>query len=498
MTTYNKVEVSTNDSGQTLHFVEFELYDTSGLNVALLGTASQTSTFITAVASFGNDGNTVQIASEIAFAGTQGTGTWTLDLAQSYTMAELSHVVIYNRLGNVGEEDRFAGATIKLVSTDGLETVQIGTGTVDLIQTFNVNPSFNQVTLSTLTTGNVLNFTEFELYDTNGTNIALLGTASQTSTFQTAVASIGNNGFNDGTVASGDTYSFAHTTSAGTWTLDLAQSYLKSELSEAIFYNRITNLSEDLRTIGMIISLHSVDGLVTEQIGVCTSDYMQTFVITEKNMVITPSISTLSVAIADVAGGLIYRTVVTDDSSGNKIYDKYVTGSITGIVQEIRSLSQETAYTVTLYVDSGSGMELFQQENVQTLTNSAGNYNISDLEESGTYDLSILDSLEASNISDVLGDLFSTGDKLSISLSGKSTLTTFVQLGETVSTTDPVVAPFNTSSGSGQVFTLQLSDNTTTDVDFNELNNSITIGGVEYAEGQGFVLDGKKCYMKDL
>lgn len=90
----------------------------------------------------------------------------------------------------------------------------------------------NKLTLSTIATNQLLNFSEFGVYDQNGVNIALLGTASQTSTFRDET-------FGASVAINGDTSSsFAATNGAGIWTLNLAQSYLKSELISATFYNQ--------------------------------------------------------------------------------------------------------------------------------------------------------------------------------------------------------------------------------------------------------------------
>lgn len=137
---------------------------------------------------------------------------------------------------------------------------------------------FNRVTLSTESTP--LNFTEFELYDQAETNIALLGTASQTSTWGSANASTGINGGTDETVVSGYDYNFVATSGAGTWTLDLDRGYSLKELNRAVFHNRIGQSGEVNWFIGATINLHSVDDTVTEEIGVGTADLIQTFVIT--------------------------------------------------------------------------------------------------------------------------------------------------------------------------------------------------------------------------
>lgn len=508
MTTYNRVTLSTVANGQNLHLTEFELFDTNGVNVALAGTASQTSDFATAFARIANNGiidDTVAAGDSFSFAHTAGPGVWTLDLAQSYLQTELSSAVFHNRYTpRQNELERAIGMIFTLHSSDGLTSLQFGVGTADQIQTFVINPpppSFNRITLSTVTSGQLLNFTELEVFDQNGTNIAPLGTASMSSQFSSAVASTAINGSTDGTVVAGYSFNFAATSGAGTWTLDLAQDYLQSELSTAIFYNRVTiSPSEKARAIGMIASLHSVDGSTTVQIGVGTADEVQTFVITPEPeyLLVNPGVATMNVVMLEVDGALSYRVTIDEDTSGRRVYGEIVASIDTEYEKKIRSLTPGTTYTVTMYADYGSGLEQVGQKSIQTLENSPENYDISQFGGDGKYDLSTLDSSEFDQISEILGDLFTTGETLDINISGRSAKVSFVKLGEAVSSGDSVIAPFDSSAGPGQSFTLQLSDSSTTEIDFNEASSSITVNGSEYKEEEGFVLDGKKCYIANV
>ena len=135
--------------------------------------------------------------------------------------------------------------------------------------------TFDQVVISTANTGEYLHFVEFELYNTDGVNIALLGTATQDSvTSRMLLAPLGN----DGTTSQDNNDTFIHTDMGGTWTLDLDRPYSGTELTSAVFYNRVFgNAILGPRATGGTITLHSSDGLDPYEIGVLGGDAIQTF-----------------------------------------------------------------------------------------------------------------------------------------------------------------------------------------------------------------------------
>lgn len=218
-----------------------------------------------------------------------------------------------------------------------------------------------------------------------------------------------------------------------------------------------------------------------------------------KPVILTLGIGSMDIYVKEVTGALSYKIVVTEDVSGENVYDEIVASFDTEYFKKIRSLTPGTAYTTTVSVNSGSGFEQLDQQSAQTLFNSSESYDLTRFGSNGMYDLSSLDSSEFDLIKDVIVELFSTGETLDIIVSGKKKSTVaVVKLGEIVSSDESILAPFDSSAGGGQSFTLQLSDNSTADIGFNEANNSITVGGHDYQEGETFVLDGKKCYIKNI
>jgi len=504
--TYNKVTFTLHDL--EFHFAEFELYDMNGANIALLGTASNSNTKWNGYAHLGNDGNTdpvftfdESVNSVVMMNGDPTGSTWTLDLDKDYPKPDLWKVVVYNRVADHGEEQRLIGAEILLHSSDGLETDQVGVCSADAVQTFVITArprSFNQVVIQSAP-GQYLQISEFELYTMNGNNISPLGTTTLSSVWQDKTGDFAIDGNNDVT----DFGSVAIGQPDATWTLDLDQDYLESELERAVYYNRGDGaVGEHLRANGSIISLHSSDGMDPVEIGVCNSDLVQTFVITAKpvSIVLSPRVTRIRATIAEIDGAVSYRVVVGEEGSGSTtVTHDEITGIVTDRTVEIKNLQAETTYAVTLYVSYGSGYEVVQTDSSQTLANVASNYSVADYGAAGTYDLSTLDQAELDGVSQVMNDLFTTGEKVGVRVAGKKTATlSFVKRGEVTTTDDSVLAPFSSSSGSGQMFTLQLSDASTKTVSYDETSYSITIGDQEYMAGDRFVLDGRKCTILEV
>ncbi|CAM9700028.1 unnamed protein product [Ectocarpus sp. 6 AP-2014] len=347
-----------------------------------------------------------------------------------------------------------------------------------------------------------LHFTEFELYHSNGTNIALIGTASQTSTFQSAVASTGINGYNDGTVAPGDTFSFCSTQFAGDWTLTLDKNYTRSELSHITWYNRDTTSQGELdRAIGTTINLYYV-GDTTEEIGVLTADVVQDFVITEKNMTFIPAVTTAQIEVKQVDGATGYRVDIFNMSTGERVFREDISTISTTHNTNATLLTPSTSYTAYLYLNMGSGLELSESGIFDTLANSLASYDTNNYGGGGEFDLSNLGAVGIELIDEFLNDLFTTGDNIEINIDGvlSNVKSTFVNRGFTVSldNIDAVVAPFNENAGSGQQITMTLSDNTTTVASYDETVNSVSVEGSIYAPGDSFILDGKKVVVFDL
>lgn len=164
--------------------------------------------------------------------------------------------------------------------------------------------------------------------------------------------------------------------------------------------------------------------------------------------------------------------------------------------KNIKSLDPEVEYTVRLYVDSGSGYEMTEQQVVSTLANSASNYEVDDFVEDGKIQLDGLDAAAKTRMSAVMNELFTTGDKINVNLGGKrSKEAKFVNRGSTsrIDEAEALLLPFDAGSGSAQTINIQLSDDSTTAVVYDEVANTVAVESVVYSTGDSFLIDGQKC-----
>lgn len=173
-------------------------------------------------------------------------------------------------------------------------------------------------------------------------------------------------------------------------------------------------------------------------------------------------------------------------------FSEFLSGS-----KNVESLDPEVEYTMRLYVDSGSGYELGEEKAVTTLANSAANYVIDDFVQDGKNNLDGLNTAARTRMSAVMNDLFTTGDKISVSVGSKrgNMEAKFVNRGGTtrVSAADALLLPFDTESGAAQTISLQMSDDSTKVVTYNDAANTISVDSVDYSPGDFFVVDGQKC-----
>ena len=353
---------------------------------------------------------------------------------------------------------------------------------------------FNQLIIESPIETNIV---ELEIYDTLGTNIALLGTASSPNFH--ASGPPGN--ANDGTTNHTNNHSAINipTNSVSIWTLDLDREYTLSEINKVVFYNRdlTTRPDLDLTGQGATISFHSADGDSPEQVGVLTNDLLQEFVINvlPEFLLPTAGVTSISATVVEVTGALTYLINITESPSGTTRVAH--TGISTGDVT-IGALTPETTYVLQLYADTGSGYALEDTELVTTLANSAENYDTSVYGSDGVFDLSTLDNSSFALLGEVLNDVFTTGDKLEINLGPTTSAVAFVKVGEAVSTEDSILVPFSTAGGAGQAITMNLSDTTTVAVSYDDVNNALTIGSEIVQVGDSTVIDGKKLTVKEL
>ncbi|CAM9902119.1 unnamed protein product, partial [Pylaiella littoralis] len=351
---------------------------------------------------------------------------------------------------------------------------------------------FNQLQVNKEGTG--LQFAEIEIYDVNRTNIALAATPTGTNSHESTPITnlIDGNTFNE---------TFPHPTGGArpidgktTITLDLTRGYKLEELNKIVIYNT-NHGAVGGWTGGAIVTLHSSDGGDPVQIGGMNFALVQEFVITPlpDYLLLTPRVTKINATINEVPGALSYQVTVQEDDSTRVTHNGISHGDIV-----IGSLTPGTNYTVRLFADLGSEFEVVDLRSAQTLANVSSSYSASDYGSNGKFDLSGLTASDFSFLSGVMNDVFTTGEKLEIKLGTRASKVAFVKRGESVSTDDSIMVQFDSSSGSGQEFTMALSDTSTVQVSYDETSNSLDIGGQVVNPGESLVLDGKKMTVLDV
>lgn len=215
-------------------------------------------------------------------------------------------------------------------------------------------------------------------------------------------------------------------------------------------------------------------------------------------LTVTPRVSNVSTTILSVTGATGYRLTSQQTGSSNEIIVK---DNFTDLVQTVFNLTPLTEYTIRLYsTEDGTVYTLVETVVVTTLANSSGNYDKNDYLSNGTFDITTLDDTSIGLISDVMNDVFTTGDVIDLNVSGKTKKSKFVNRGSNVdiSDTEAIIAPFSTDGSSGQDMFLTLSDTSVVNVTYDETTEEVTIGNTSYNIGEYFVLDGKKVTIVDF
>lgn len=350
---------------------------------------------------------------------------------------------------------------------------------------------FNQARARKVGSG-LLVFAEFELYNDINVNIAPLGTATATSSGWGGQPEYAIDGSSDNTIAS-----CHHSTGSSneTWTLTMDRPYAQSELSSVGFLGRNIGSNHD----SVAIELLSADGQPPLVLGTTQNVPYQTFavpaVLNSDFLVSTPGVSSITSTVVEVPGANTYQINITESTTGTTrvAHSGISTGEFT-----IRSLTPETMYVLDLYANTGSGYQLEFTENVTTLAHTANNYDTSEFGDNGQFDLSTLNSLDLALLVDVINDVFTTGDKIDIKIGSTKSRVSFVKRGDTVSTDESILVPFDENSGTDQTFTMELSDNSTVHVSYDETANTLNIGGQVVNTGESIVVDGKKVTVKQL
>lgn len=216
-------------------------------------------------------------------------------------------------------------------------------------------------------------------------------------------------------------------------------------------------------------------------------------------LTVTPRAVSVLAVVGPQDGATAYR--LTTQSTGSST-ERTVKDGFTGLEQTIANLTPQTEYTIRLYSTSGAEYSLVDESTVSTLENSASSYDVMDFGDNGQFDLSALDTTSVALVSDIMNELFTTGDEIELSVSGArgTKKSKFVNRGSSVSITgsEALVAPFSTDAGPGQAVSLTLSDSSTVAVSYDETTEAVTVGATSYVPGDSFILDGKKTTIVDI
>lgn len=208
-------------------------------------------------------------------------------------------------------------------------------------------------------------------------------------------------------------------------------------------------------------------------------------------LALEPRSINVPVVIEEVPGAIGYN-VTYEGPTGGEIT---AVSGVTTLEHNITGLVLDTQYTIKLYADTGTGYVLTEELTTTTLPNVATNYDITDFQQGGVFNLSSLPEATISIINKVMNDLFSTGDTVSVSVKNFKVNTSFIKLGDILSIGEinGVLLPFEETSGAGQDVSVILSDGTTTvSIGYDDTVDSITVSGVTYFPGESFILDGQK------
>ena len=207
-----------------------------------------------------------------------------------------------------------------------------------------------------------------------------------------------------------------------------------------------------------------------------------------------PRPSSIEVSVTSIEN-VTYR--LTSQETGSDTV-RVIRTDFTDTDQVVSGLVPETEYTLRLFYTyiNGPGYQLLGSSVVSTVANSAENYDVISFDDGlGGFDVSALDEDSRALFSEIMNELFTTGDEITLSLSsGQFVSATFVNRGGTVSVENAsaVVLPFDADAGLLQTANLTLTDTSTEAVDYDETAESITIDSVEYFVGDVLILDGKK------
>ena len=243
-----------NNGTDALNLAEVEVYDSSYTNVALNGTATQSTTTNSGDASRAIDGNTNGVYGNASVTHTAA-GTdewWRLDFQ---TATDVTKIMVYNRTSTTGVgAARLDGCVLELYDASD-SIAYASTLTSNVIHYLNVEKTKFSYIMVRNNGSDALNLAEVEAYDSTNTNIAVNGTATQSTTTNGGVASRAIDGNTDGVFNNG---SVIHT-SAGSdewWRVDFQEA---TSLTKIVVYNRTDSAAVSIRLEGCVLELYDVD-----------------------------------------------------------------------------------------------------------------------------------------------------------------------------------------------------------------------------------------------
>ncbi|AAR26875.1 FirrV-1-A51 [Feldmannia irregularis virus a] len=209
-----------------------------------------------------------------------------------------------------------------------------------------------------------------------------------------------------------------------------------------------------------------------------------------EGMTLVPKPLFIDVTFAAVSGAIAYKLTKKTTTATDEID---VATGFTDLAQRVRDLQPETEYTISLYSSTdGTTYTPAGTASATTLANVSSNYSASDFSnESGKYDLSKFGKSSRSQLFQLAGTLFSTGDNLVVPVGSGNKTTKFVKVGENTSIVgeEALFIPFNETAQSANI---TLSDNSTVTLSFDESDNTVEIGGEKYASGESTIVDQQK------
>lgn len=205
------------------------------------------------------------------------------------------------------------------------------------------------------------------------------------------------------------------------------------------------------------------------------------------------------VSFAAVSGALSYRLTIQETGSSVAT----VSTGFTDLSVSANNLTPETEYTLRLFSTTDNSVYTQQYEDtVTTLANIPGNHAPSDFEnKDGIYDISGNNTGTMSLLSTVINDVFTTGDEIVVSLPiGGTRTSTFVNQGDSypIENESSLIIPFNADAGPSQTVFMILSNSSSVSVVYDEVGETVNVGGTVYSSGDSAIVDGRKMTVTNI